>query len=84
MKLAHRLGGPILLGLALSASAEPAKVLRYILPAAETSFDPAVSRDLYTGHITQAIFDTLFTYDYLARPPRCPRCRRMDRPTPFA
>lgn len=70
MKLVHRLGGPILLGLALSASAEPAKVLRYILPAAETSFDPAVSRDLYTGHITQAIFDTLFTYDYLARPVR--------------
>jgi ABC-type transport system substrate-binding protein len=70
MKLVHRLGGPILLGLALSASAEPAKVLRYILPAAETSFDPAVSRDLYTGHITQAIFDTLFTYDYLAWPVR--------------
>ncbi|UGQ47372.1 ABC transporter substrate-binding protein [Massilia endophytica] len=52
----------------LAQAAEPQKTLRYILPAAETSLDPAVSRDLYTGHITQAIFDTLYTYDYLARP----------------
>jgi oligopeptide transport system substrate-binding protein len=49
-------------------AAPPLKTLRYIFPAAETGFDPAVSRDLYTGHITQAIFDTLYTYDYLARP----------------
>ncbi|WP_317201119.1 ABC transporter substrate-binding protein [Janthinobacterium sp.] len=49
---------------------EPVKVLRYILPAAETSFDPAIARDLYTGHLTQAIFETLYTYDYLARPAR--------------
>jgi oligopeptide transport system substrate-binding protein len=44
------------------------KTLRYIIPAAETGFDPAVARDLYSGHVTQAIFDTLFSYDYLARP----------------
>ena len=49
-------------------AAEPVKTLRYIFPAAETGFDPAVARDLYTGHVIQAIFDTLFTYDYLARP----------------
>jgi oligopeptide transport system substrate-binding protein len=48
--------------------AEPVKVLRTILPAAETGFDPATVRDLYSGHITQAIFEALFTYDYLARP----------------
>lgn len=47
---------------------EPAKVLHYILPAAETSFDPAIARDLYTGHVNEAIFETLTTYDYLARP----------------
>src|SRR5471030_733323 len=46
----------------------PLKVLRYILPAAETSLDPATGRDLYTGHITEAIFERLYTYDYLARP----------------
>ncbi len=53
------------LGTALAA---PVKTLRYIIPAAETGFDPAVARDLYTGHVTQAIFETLYTYDYLARP----------------
>jgi len=50
------------------AHGEPVKTLRYILPAAETSFDPAISRDLYTGHVLQAVFDTLYSYDYLARP----------------
>lgn len=51
-----------------SAQGAPVKTLRYIFPAAETGFDPAVTRDLYSNHITQAIFDTLYTYDYLARP----------------
>ncbi|MYM65646.1 heme-binding protein [Pseudoduganella sp. FT55W] len=50
------------------SAAAPVKTLRYILPAAEASFDPALGRDYYTGHITEAIFETLYTYDYLARP----------------
>lgn len=50
------------------AATEPVKVLRYIFPAAEAGFDPAIGRDLYSAHVTQAIFETLFTYDYLARP----------------
>ena len=62
-----RLGLAALLALS-AAHAEPVKTLRYILPAAETSFDPAISRDLYTGHVLQAVFDTLYSYDYLARP----------------
>jgi oligopeptide transport system substrate-binding protein len=49
-------------------AAEPVKTLRYIFPAAETGFDPATARDLYSNHVTQAIFETLYTYDYLARP----------------
>jgi oligopeptide transport system substrate-binding protein len=49
-------------------AAEPDKILRYIFPAAETGFDPATVRDLYSNHVTQAIFETLYTYDYLARP----------------
>lgn len=53
-----------------AAPAAPVKTLRYILPAAEASLDPAQGRDLYTGHITEAIFETLYTYDYLARPVR--------------
>lgn len=70
MKFVHRWRGALLLSMALSyaSASEPVKVLRYILPAAETSFDPVIARDLYTGHVLQAIFDTLFTYDYLARP----------------
>jgi ABC-type transport system substrate-binding protein len=53
---------------ARAPAAEPVKTLRYILPAAEASFDPALGRDFYTGHILEAIFETLYTYDYLARP----------------
>ena len=47
---------------------QPGKVLRTIFPAAETGFDPATVRDLYSNLVVQAIFDTLYTYDYLARP----------------
>ncbi|GAC1419351.1 MAG: ABC transporter substrate-binding protein [Burkholderiaceae bacterium] len=48
--------------------ADPGKVLRYIFPAAETGFDPAISRDLYSAHVVQSVFETLYTYDYMARP----------------
>jgi len=48
--------------------ADPGKVLRYIFPAAETGFDPAMGRDLYSAHVVQSVFETLYTYDYLARP----------------
>ncbi len=48
----------------------PAKTLRTIFPAAESGFDPAVTRDQYSNHVVQAIFETLYTYDYLARPVR--------------
>ncbi len=47
---------------------DPNKVLRVVFPAPETGFDPAVMRDLYSGKIGQAVFETLYTYDYLARP----------------
>ncbi|TFW17533.1 heme-binding protein [Massilia arenosa] len=50
------------------AAAAPVKTLRYIIPAAETGFDPATVRDLYSNHIVQAVFESLYTYDYLARP----------------
>ena len=48
--------------------ADPDKVLRYIFPAAETGFDPAIVRDLYSGLVVQSLFETLYTYDYMARP----------------
>jgi ABC-type transport system substrate-binding protein len=53
-----------------AVAADMNKVIRYAFPAAETGFDPAGIQDLYSGTIVQAIFDTLLTYDYLARPAR--------------
>jgi oligopeptide transport system substrate-binding protein len=50
------------------AAADPNKVIRHAFPAAETGFDPAGAQDLYSGTIEQVLFETLLTYDYLARP----------------
>ncbi|MEJ7667833.1 MAG: ABC transporter substrate-binding protein [Casimicrobiaceae bacterium] len=50
------------------SAADNNKVIRDVFPVAETGFDPAAVHDLYSGTIVQAIFETLFTYDYLARP----------------
>jgi ABC-type transport system substrate-binding protein len=49
-------------------AADPGKVIRDVFPVAETGFDPAGVHDLYSGTVVQAIHETLFTYDYLARP----------------
>jgi ABC-type transport system substrate-binding protein len=49
-------------------AADMSKVLRHVFPVAESGFDPAAAHDLYSGTVEQAIFDTLLSYDYLARP----------------
>jgi len=51
-----------------AAQADPKKVLRVAFPIAETGFDPQAAGDLYSNHVIRAIFDTAYTYDYLARP----------------
>src|SRR5262245_8990963 len=51
-----------------AGAADTNKVIRHVFPAAETGFDPAAAHDLYSATIEQAIFETLYTYDYLARP----------------
>ncbi|AEK63003.1 ABC transporter substrate-binding protein [Collimonas fungivorans] len=51
-----------------TSPADPEKVLRYVFVAPETGFDPAITRDLYSALVVQSVFETLFTYDYLARP----------------
>jgi oligopeptide transport system substrate-binding protein len=59
----------VMLGLAQAApAADPTKVIHHVFPAAETGFDPAGAQDLYSATIEQVIFETLLTYDYLARP----------------
>jgi ABC-type transport system substrate-binding protein len=50
------------------AAPDMSKVIREVFPVAETGFDPAASHDLYSATVMQGIFETLYTYDYLARP----------------
>lgn len=49
-------------------AADPDKVLHYVFMAAETGFDPAVAHDMYSSQVIRSIYETLYTYDYLARP----------------
>ena len=53
---------------AAHGAADPRKVVRDVFPVAESGFDPAAVTDLYSAGVVRAIFDTLLTYDYLARP----------------
>ena len=54
--------------LAQASGKAGAKVLRYVFPVAETGFDPARIVDLYSRIVTAHIFESLYTYDPLARP----------------
>ena len=49
-----------------NAAAE--KVLRYAFTVAETGFDGAQISDIYSRMVTAHIFDSMLTYDHLARP----------------
>ncbi len=66
--LAIALAAALLGGPPAAVAADMNKVIRHVFPAAETGFDPAGVQDLYSGTIEQAIFEALYTYDYLARP----------------
>jgi len=46
------------------------RTLRYAFPVAETGFDPAQINDTYSRTVTGHIFEALYGYDHLARPPR--------------
>ena len=71
MRVALRNFG-VTLALALFTSAVPAadmsKTLRVAFEVAETGFDPAPVGDIYSQYVNRAIFDTIYKYDYLARP----------------
>ena len=49
-------------------AADMNKVVRLAFPVAETNFDPVRVSDRYSSFIIEAIYDSLLTYDYLARP----------------
>jgi len=57
-----------------AAQAQPGggapRVLRYAFQVAETGFDPARINDSYSRTLTAHIFESLYTYDHLARPPK--------------
>jgi ABC-type transport system substrate-binding protein len=44
------------------------KVLRVVFPVAETGFDPARISDVYSATVNTHIFESLYVFDYLARP----------------
>ncbi len=50
--------------------ADPAKTIRVTFPVAETGFDPQATSDYYSSHVERAIFEPLYTFDYLTRPPK--------------
>ena len=71
-----------------AAAAAPAavapKVLRYAFPIAETGFDPARIVDLYSRIITAHIFESLYTWDPLARPAKLRPLIAQGMPEPSA
>jgi len=46
------------------------KVLRYAFEIAETSLDPVKVYDLYSRTLVASIFDSLYEWEFLARPVR--------------
>ena len=71
--MAALLSIPALLGtgaLPDARAAEATKTLRVALATAEAGFDPQVAYDSYSFAVIGAIFDSLYSYDYFARPLR--------------
>lgn len=64
--------GSVLAGASLVSHAvnpaDPNKIVRTIFPVAETGFDPAFTHDAYSAKVHSVIFETLYSYDYMASP----------------
>ncbi|TFW07899.1 heme-binding protein [Oxalobacteraceae bacterium OM1] len=62
----------VALGLSLHAAAlakaDPNKVLHFTFEQADDGFDQQRTSNLYSTWVADAIYETLLTYDYLARP----------------
>ncbi len=52
------------------AQPDPNKTLRVAFLIAETGFDPQAASDVYSNYVNRVMFDTVFRYDYVARPHR--------------
>jgi ABC-type transport system substrate-binding protein len=72
----HALAGLVIGALLCAAAsmsahaAEDKKILKVAFRNAETSFDPAAISDSYSRTVTPHIFEGLYKYDHLARPPK--------------
>ena len=62
------------------AAAQQSKVLRYAFPVAETTFDPVRVSDLYSAVVIAHVFESLYRYDYLARPSTVVPCTAAAMP----
>ncbi len=51
-----------------TSPADPSKVVRTVFEASDDGFDMVRTQNYYSGWVADAIFETLLTYDYLARP----------------
>src|ERR1700704_522646 len=73
-RIRHGMVVPLVFGAIVFAmpagAADMSKTLRTAYIAGETGFDPAASSDIYSDSVQRAIFDTLYGFDYLARPYR--------------
>ncbi len=58
----------LVLGSHVTYAADPTKVVHTYFIAAETGFDPVATNDLYSAYVDESIFETMFSYDYLASP----------------
>ena len=79
LTLAAALAGGFAQAPAADTPAKP-KVFRYAFRVAETGFDPARISDLYSRTVTPHIFDSLYTYDHLARPAKVIPLTAVDMP----
>ena len=67
--LLGRVAAALLIAVCASAhAADPGKSLRVAFNSAETGFDPQAGGDAYSNYVNRVIFDSLYRYDYLARP----------------
>ena len=57
-------------GIPVHATADPDKVIHNVFEAADDGFDMVKTQNYYSGWVAEAIFETMLTYDYLARPAR--------------
>ena len=61
----------LMMGMSATAmAADPAKVIHTVFEASDDGFDMVRTQNYYSGWVADAIFETLLTYDYLARPSR--------------